>query len=81
PGAALLAQVPGVRTAVCALVAACATVIAPVEAALAGTAWAALASERAAQQSAGPASFRIALIDALSALRGDEIANYLNLGD
>lgn len=80
PGAALLAQVPGVRTAVCALIAACATVTAPTQAALTGTAWAALASERAAQKSRGPASFRIALVDALSAVRGDEIATYLNLG-
>lgn len=79
PGAALLAQVPGVRTAVCALIAACATVTQPTQAALTGTAWAALASERAAQKSRGPASFRIALVDALSAVRGDEIATYLNL--
>lgn len=79
PGAALLAQVPGVRSAVCALIAACATVAGPTEAALTGAAWAALASERAAQKSRGPASFRIALVDALSAVRGDEIVTYLHL--
>lgn len=79
PGAALLAQVPGVRTAVCALIAACATVAPAKQAALTGAAWAALASERASKGSRGPASFRVALVDALSAVRGDEIATYLNL--
>ena len=38
-----------------------------------------LASERAEEQSRGPASFRTALVDALWTVRGDEIAEYLNL--
>ena len=46
---------------------------------LAGAAWLALASERAEEQSRGPASFRTALVDALWTVRGDEIAEYLNL--
>ena len=79
-GADLLANVPGVRSAVSALIAACATTTGPFEAALAGAAWAALASERAAGTSRGPASFRIAFIDALADVRGDEIAEYLRLG-
>lgn len=78
-GSPMLAQVAGVRAAVSALMAACSAVTGPLEAALAGAAWLALASERADEHSQGPASFRVALIDALWAIRGDEIAEYLNL--
>lgn len=76
-GAELLRQVPGVRSAVSALIAACAAVTSPREAALAGAAWLALASERAVEHARGPASFRIALVDALAEVRGDEIAEFL----
>ena len=79
-GADLLRQVPGVRSAVSALIAACAAVTGPREAALAGAAWLALASERAAGHAHGPASFRIALVDALAEVRGDEIAEFLPIG-
>lgn len=79
-GDAMLGQVPGVRSAVSALMAACAVVTAPAEAALAGAAWLAVASERAGEQARGPASFRSALVDALWTVRGDEIAEYLELG-
>lgn len=78
-GSSMLAQVAGVRAAVSALMAACAAVTGPLEAALAGSAWLALASERAEEHGRGPASFRVALIDALWTVRGDEIAEYLNL--
>jgi len=78
-GADALANIPGVRSAVCALMAACLTVAEPREAALAGAAWVALASERAAERSNGPGSFRVALVDALASVRGDEIAEYLHL--
>lgn len=78
-GSSMLAQVAGVRAAVSALMAACTAVTGPLEAALAGAAWLALASERAEEHSRGPASFRVALIDALWTVRGDEIAEYLNL--
>ena len=78
-GSQMLAQVAGVRAAVSALMAACATVTGPLESALAGAAWLALAAERAEPRSHGPASFRIALVDALWTVRGDEIAEYLNV--
>lgn len=78
-GSAMLGQVPGVRAAVSALIAACATVTGPVESALAGAAWLALAADRAEPNSNGPASFRIALVDALWTVRGDEIAEYLQI--
>lgn len=78
-GSPMLDQVAGVRAAVSALVAACAAVTGPIEAALAGAAWLALASERAEEHGRGPASFRVALIDALWTVRGDEIAEYLKL--
>ena len=78
-GSAMLAQVAGVRAAVSALMAACSAVTGPLEAALAGAAWLALASERAEEHGRGPASFRVALIDALWTVRGDEIAEYLEL--
>lgn len=76
-GAELLRQVPGVRSAIAALIAACASVTGHGEAALAGSAWLALASERAAEHAHGPASFRSALVDALARVRGDEIARFL----
>lgn len=79
-GSELLAQVPGVRSAVTALIAACSAVTDPAAAALCGAAWVALASERAASHARGPASFRVALIDELAVVRGDEIAHYLHLG-
>ena len=78
-GSTMLAQVAGVRAAVSALMAACAAVSGPLEGALAGAAWLALASERAEEHSRGPASFRVSLIDALWMVRGDEIAQYLQL--
>lgn len=76
-GAPRLSRVPGVRSAVSALTAACATVAGPLEAALAASAWVALASTRAAEAARGPASFRSALVDELAAVRGDEIAEFL----
>ena len=76
-GSPMLAQVAGVRAAVSALMAACSAVTGPLEAALAGAAWLALASERAEEHGRGPASFRVALIDSLWTVRGDEIAEYL----
>lgn len=78
-GSPMLSHVPGVRSAVSALTAACAAVAGPGEAALAAAAWVALASERADRGDQGPASFRVALLDALWTVRGDEIAEYLNL--
>lgn len=78
-GSPMLSHVPGVRSAVSALTAACAAVAGPGEAALAAAAWVALASERADRGEQGPASFRVALLDALWTVRGDEIAEYLNL--
>lgn len=78
-GSTMLAQIPGVRSAVSALVGACTVVTGPLEAALAGCAWLAVASERAEERGLGPASFRTALIDALWTVRGDEIAQYLDL--
>lgn len=74
-----LCQVAGVRAAVCALMAACAAVTTPLEAALAGSAWLSAAADRASGQAHGPASFRIALVDALAQVRGDEIAEHLGL--
>ena len=79
PGSEMLAQIPGVRAAVSALMAACATATGPLEAALAGAAWLALAAERAEGDSKGPASCRIALVDSLWTVRGDEIAEYLDV--
>ena len=79
PGSEMLAQVPGVRAAVSALMAACAAMTGAREAALAGAAWLALAAERAEGSSNGPASFRIALVDSLWTVRGDEIAEYLDI--
>lgn len=78
-GSSMLAQIPGVRSAVSAIVGACSAVTGPLEAALAGAAWLALASERAEEHGRGPASYRVALVDALWTVRGDEIAEYLNL--
>lgn len=78
-GAEMLAQIPGVRSAASALTAAMSTVAGPLESALAGAAWLALASERAAEGARGPASFRTGLIDALWTIHGDEIAEYLHL--
>lgn len=78
-GSTMLAQIPGVRSAVSAMMGACAVATGPLEAALAGAAWLALASERAEVHASGPASFRTALIDALWTVRGDEIAEYLNV--
>lgn len=72
-------QIPGVRSAASALTAACAVVTDPFTAALAGAGWLALASERAASHAGGPASYRVALVDALASVRGDEIAEYLTL--
>lgn len=71
-----LANIPGIRAAVTALMAACAAVTGPTEAALTGAAWMSLASTRV-PAGLGPASLRIALVDALSLVRGDEIADYL----
>lgn len=78
-GSAMLAQIPGVRSAVSALIGACAVMSTPLEASLAGAAWLALASERAEEHARGPASFRTALIDSLWTVRGDEIAEYLKV--
>lgn len=79
-GPEMLTHVPGVRSAVSALIGACAAVASPVEAALAGAAWLALSSERAEQGNVrGPASFRTALLDELWTVRGDEVARYLDL--
>ncbi len=78
-GSEMLAQIPGVRSAVSALIGACAFATGPLEAALAGAAWLALASERAEEHARGPASFRTTLIDALWTVRGDEIAEYLKV--
>lgn len=76
-GSARLRQIAGVRAAVAALTAACATVTDPVGAAVAGAAWLSVASLRAAEQASGPASFRVALVDALAGVRGDEVAESL----
>lgn len=78
-GSQMLAQIPGVRSAVSALIGACAVMTGPLEASLAGAAWLALASERAEEHARGPASFRTTLIDALWTVRGDEIAEYLKV--
>ena len=62
-----------------ALIAACLSVAPPQEAALAGAAWMSLASERAARDRRGPARYRMAFIDELSTIHGDEIAEHLGL--
>lgn len=77
PGAPQLRRIAGVRAAVAALTAACATVADPLVAAIAGAAWLSEASQRAVQNSSGPASFRVALVDALAEVRGDEVAEAL----
>ena len=73
-GAARLRQIAGVRAAVSALTAACSSVADPLVAAVAASAWMSEASKRADEQSSGPASFRVALVDALAQVRGDEVA-------
>lgn len=75
----MLAKTPGVRAAASALIAACLGVAPPLEAALAGAAWMSLASERAARNGRGPARYRMAFIDELSTIHGDEIAEHLGL--
>ncbi|MFT3876478.1 MAG: hydroxyethylthiazole kinase [Propioniciclava sp.] len=77
---AMLAQTPGFRAAATALVAACAAVAPAREAAIAGAAWMALASERAGGERRGPARYRMAFLDELWTIHGDEIAEYLHLG-
>lgn len=79
PMNAMLARTPGVRAAASALIAACLSVAPPQEAALAGAAWMSLASERAARDRRGPARYRMAFIDELSTIHGDEIAEHLGL--
>lgn len=79
-GADRLRQIAGVRAAVSALTAACATVADPLVAAVAGSAWLSEASRRADAQASGPASFRVALVDALAQVRGDEVAEALMKG-
>lgn len=77
PGARLLSRIPGVRAAIAALTAACTTVAEPLVAAVAGSAWLSEASQRADARASGPASFRVALVDALAEVRGDEVAEAL----
>lgn len=77
PGSARLRQIAGVRAAVAALTAACATVAEPLVAAVAGAAWVSEASQRAEATASGPASFRVALVDALAEVRGDQVAEAL----
>jgi hypothetical protein len=69
-----LSRVFGAEVLIPALAAACATVASPVEAAIAAAGWVALAAERAAANSNGPASLRVALIDELATVGGDEVA-------
>ncbi len=69
-----LSRAFGVDMLVPALTAACAAVAGPVEAAVAASAWVALAGERAAEHARGPASLRAALIDELALLGGDEVS-------
>lgn len=76
-GALRLRQIAGVRAAVAALTAACVTVADPLVAAIAGAAWMSEASRRADALASGPASFRVALVDALAEVRGDEVAEAL----
>lgn len=76
-GSRRLRQVAGVRSAVAALTAACATVADPLVAAVAGAAWFSEASTRAEARASGPASFRVALVDALAEVRGDEVTEAL----
>lgn len=76
-GSARLRQIAGARAAVAALTAACSAVADPYVAAVAATAWFSEASQRAEKRSSGPASFRVALVDVLAELRGDEIAEAL----
>ncbi len=77
PGSARLQQIAGVRAAVAALTAACAAVADPIVAAVAGSAWLSVASRRADAHATGPASFRVALVDALAELYGDQVAEAL----
>lgn len=76
-GAELLDRIAGVRAATAALTAACATVADPLVAAAAGAAWLSVASVKAAEQASGPAAFRVALVDAVASVRGDEVAESL----
>lgn len=69
-----LSRIFGAEEMVTALTAACASVAGPLEAAVAATAWVALAAERAAEHARGPGSLRAALIDELTLLGGDEVA-------
>lgn len=78
-GPDLLGTVSGAMAAVTALTAAVSSCADPLEAALAGAAWVGLAAERAEGGAHGPASFRVALIDALATVRGDEIAEQVRL--
>ncbi len=66
-GTPLLTRVSGTGCLLGALTAACAAVAPPWEAALAASTWLATAGELAATGSAGPGTFRVALVDALDA--------------
>lgn len=73
-GTPMLTRVTGTGCLLGGLVAACAAVAPPVEAAVAATAWLSVAGERAGRTAAGPGSFRVGLVDALCALTPDEVA-------
>ncbi|MHA7861925.1 hydroxyethylthiazole kinase [Tessaracoccus sp. Y36] len=67
-GHALLTRVTGTGCTLGALIAACAAVADPFDAAHAATAWLCLAAEDAAAVASGPGSFKVALVDALATL-------------
>lgn len=69
-----LTRVFGAEDLITALAAACATVTGPVEAVVAASTWVALAAERAAEHARGTGSLRVDLIDELTLLGGDEVA-------
>ncbi|TWP36332.1 hydroxyethylthiazole kinase [Leekyejoonella antrihumi] len=79
-GDPVMTRVTGVGCALGAVVAACAAVVeSPLTAAVAGTAIMTIAAEHAASTSAGPGSFAVHLIDALSLLEPSDIEKELRL--
>ncbi len=73
-GHPLLARVTGTGCLLGALTAACATVTSAWSAAVTAVIWLSVAGESAASAATGPGSFRVALLDALDTLDGDELA-------
>lgn len=78
-GHPMLTRVTGTGCALGALTAACCAVAEPITAAVAATAWLAVAGEHAARRARGPGSFKIELLDELFALTPGDLAQELRL--